>query len=835
MATRIYLSFYRAQQACLATAVACAAMVLAGIAWPVHGEASGPTGEPIMVIDRTSIELSGLTTLSQLLSSRSAFNVFGINGLSSAIGGAYLVDGRPVTGLDFSTFPLSSVERIELWEEGATHFSGHIGDGTINIVRRRAFEGTEVLGGLGRPDSSGMDFNAGSALWGGPMGAGRIVVGVDHVFGEEVRDSERSYTRTKFTDSLAGSQGVSIAGNTLFVGDDSYALGDCDPSVYTGPLKNGTGEACGYPYSDIAWFAEYPRTQRESVFAHADLALGENTEIYLDVLWARSRTRYTWAPPPGTFTFDVPPGSPIGSALEAALPGLVISSDDSVTLAHRFVGHGNRGWRWDWDDRSFVVGMRGQISEHLGYDAHVRHYREHGLEQGKTFVSEELAKAVVLSGEYDFLNPLSTEPAHLEAIHRTSVHSRQSYDQEITVIHTALDGTALALPGGPIRWTAVFEFEDYAFRDVVHHRDFENREYEATEVLGSSGSSVKADRHVKLAQAAASLPVLPGLEVVLTGRLRDYDDIGSTTAWRAAGHYRANDALSLRLHTDYSEFSPGVRQLYESERNSFPWVRDCKAYIENPEACVEEVSVLQVKTEDVGNPNLETSKANTVGIGATLRLGPMYVAADWYRQKIWNRSSRPSVQHLVDLENRDQELPDGAQILRVGGSETGAIEKIVRPLSNHRDNDGRSQGIAWRAGADWETAWALLDLDINYLRTIDSYSRVEGVKQPGDFPSHRAHVVLRAVRGDWSASWNAHSRSGYYNAARTGRWGSWSGHDLALQWRRAYGMQGLELTAGVLNVDDRKPSLNPANPNNPALDYDSTRGRTYFVSASFGW
>jgi len=197
------------------------ALVLACMALPVHSQGSAQTLKPVAVIDRMAIELSGMTTLSQLLSSRSAFNVFGINGLSSAIGGTYLVDGRPVTGLDFSTFPLSSVERIELWEEGATHFSGHIGDGTINIVRRRAFEGTEVLGGLGRPDSSGMDFNAGSALWGGPMGAGRIVVGVDHVFGEEVRDSERSYTRTKFTDSLAGSQGVSIAGDTLFVGDGS--------------------------------------------------------------------------------------------------------------------------------------------------------------------------------------------------------------------------------------------------------------------------------------------------------------------------------------------------------------------------------------------------------------------------------------------------------------------------------------------------------------------------------------------------------------------------------------------------------------------------------------
>ena len=788
-----------------------------------------------MVIDRVAIEMSGLTTLSQLLSDRSVFNVFGIRGLSSSIGGTYLVDGRPVTGLDFGIFPLSSVERIELIEEGATRFRGQIGSGTINIVRRRDFRGSEVSTGLGRPDSTGMDSNAGSALWGGPVGRGRVLAGIDHAFSEEVRSSERSYTHTRFSDSLAGSQGVSTAGNTLFVGEDSYALGPCDPSVYTGPLKNGDGQACGYPYADVAWFSEYPRTQRESLFLLADHPLGENAELYLDVLAARTRTRYTWAPSPGTFTFDVPQHSPVRDALEAAVPGLEIPVGGSVTVAHRFVGHGTRNWRWDWDDRNLVAGIRGELAGGLGYDAHIRHYRARGVEQGDTFVSEELATAEILSGEYDIVNPLSMEPAHLAAIHRTSLHSRQNHDQEITVLHAALDGTAWALPGGPVRWTTAFEYEDYAFRDVVHHRDFENRVFDVTQVLGSGGAIVRADRHVMLAQAAAALPVLPGWELVLTGRHREYDDVGGISAWRVASHYQANDVLSIRLHTDHAELSPGVRQLYELDRNVFPYIRDCKAHVNDLEACVEQAAVVQVKTEDVGNPDLAPSKARTVGIGAALHFDALYLTADWYRQKAWNQASRPGAQHLVNLENRGEDLPQGAQVLRIGGSETGAIEKITRPLFNQRDNDTRTEGLAMRAGAKWEHAWALLDLDIRYLRTIDSQSRVQGVKQPGDFPRHRAHAVLRASRGDWMASWNAHTMSGFYNATHTGRWGSWTGHDLALQWRGAYGLQGLELTAGVLNIDDRKPALNPANPNNPNLSYDSVRGRTYFLNASLGW
>ena len=812
-----------------------AALLLACMAWPVHSQSPAQTPEPVAVIDRMAIELSGLTTLSQLLSSRSAFNVFGIRGLSEAIGGSYRVDGRPVTGLDFSIFPLSSVERIELIEEGATRFRGYTGDGTINIVRRRGFQGSEVSAGLGRPDQPGIDSNAGSALWGGSVGRGHVLVGIDHVFSEEVKNSERSYTRTRFADSLAGAQSVSIAGNTLLVGDDSYALGACDPQVYTGPLESSSGEVCGYPYGNIAWFSAYPRTQRESVFLHAGHPIGEHAEFYLDVLAAQTRTRYTWAPSPGTFALDVSQTGPVRDVLEAAVPGLAIPADGSVTLAHRFVGHGTRNWRWDWDDRNLVAGIRGALAGGLGYDAHIRHYRVRGAEDGKTFVSEERATAEILSGDYDIVNPLSMEPAHLAAIRRTSLHSRQNYDQEITVLHAALDGSALALPGGPVRWTAAFEFEDYSFQDVVHHRDFENRVYDVTKVLGGGGALVDADRQVMSAEAAASLPVLEDWELVLTGRLRDYDDVGGTPAWRASSHYRVNDAFRFRLHSDYTEISPGVRQLYESDRNVFPYVRDCKAYLDDPQACVDQAPVLQIKTEDVGNPNLVPAKARSVGIGATLRFASMFLTADWYRQKVWNQASRPSPQSLVNLENRGLALPQGAQILRVGGSETGTIEKIVRPLMNHRDNDSRTEGLALRAGAAWETAWALLDLDINYLRTIDSQSRVQGVKQPDDFPRHRAHAVLRARRGDLTASWNAHSMSGYYNPTRTGRWNSWTGHDLALHWQGAYGLQGLRLSAGALNVGDRKPASNPANPNNPVLSYDSVRGRTYFINASLGW
>ena len=811
------------------------AAALAVAPLPARAAGADPERRVIATIDRTAIEMSGMTTLSQLLSDRSRFNVFGIQGLSNAIGGSYLVDGRPDSGLNFSTLPLSAVERIELLEEGATHYSGYIGDGTINIVLRRDYDGVEVSAGIGRPVRPGVDSNRGSALWSGKMGRSRILVGIDHVFSEEVRESDRHYTRTKYADSIAGAQGVSIAGNTLFVGDNRYSLGACDPAVYTGPLRSGPGQACGYAYADTAWFNSYPRSERKSLFLYADHPLRDGGELYLDTLVSQTRTRYIWAPPAAQFSFDVPNDNPVRQALIDAVPGLNIPDGGRVSIAHRFVGHGNRDWRWTWDEHNLALGIRGEFASGLGYDAHIRHYRNAGVEKASTFVSQRLAEAAILSGDYDIVNPLSTEPDHLEAIRRTALSKTRDSVTESWIVRTALDGTAFVLPGGPVRWSAAVRLQDYELRDVVTHRDSEKRFYEATEVFGGGGATVVADRRVASAQVASALPLLPGWELMLTGSLGNYNDIGRTVGWRIANRYRPSGALTFRTYLDYGEFSPSARQLHESASKTFPYVRDCKEYPADKQTCVEQVSRDQVTNENVGNPNLDPSEARAVGIGATFRFGALFLAADWYRQKTSNNPSRPSAQSLVDLESKGEKLPDGAEVVRVGGTQAGKIEKLVTPLFNRKDNDSETEGVALRAGAAWDTDWAALNLDVNVLRTIDSESRVAGVKQPGDFPRHRAHGALRVSRGDVTASWNVHAVSGYWNSTRTGRWGSWTGHDLALQWRSAFGIDGLNLTGGVLNVGDREPALNPANPNSPALSYDSVRGRTFFLNASISW
>ena len=211
--------------------------------------------------------------------------------------------------------------------------------------------------------------------------------------------------------------------------------------------------------------------------------------------------------------------------------------------------------------------------------------------------------------------------------------------------------------------------------------------------------------------------------------------------------------------------------------------------------------------------------------GATASFGAFSLGADWFEIELSDVASQLSAQSLVDREVAGN-LPPGAEVQREGGR----ITRIVSPLYNSGETE--IAGIELRAGAAWETDWAALAFDVRGLRTTRYESRVAGREQPGDYPRDRVHASLRASRGGVTAIWSLHAVSGYRNETRTGRYEGWRGHDVALRWRGPFGIDRLNLAGGVLNVGDRGPSINPAEPNEPLLRLDSVMGRTLFLNAT---
>ena len=786
---------------------------------------------PVHVITRQDIELSGAQNVRDLLQSRAVFNSFGLYRSSVAGSGrrVILVNGRRVSYSAFDTeaFPLSAIERIEILSgDAAALHGGHAVGGAINIVLRSGFKGVEVRAGAARPGQEGADSGQGSFVWGGALGQGRAVVGVDLVRREEIRDADRDYSRGSWTPggSFADARNISTGGNTAFItppGGSTIArpLGACEGSEYVSGLTNPRsrpGVGCGFDYTAIKWHLGWERLEREGLFLSAEHPLGGNADVYLDARAAQSESTLLYAPSVGDFVF-----TPSQSLRDRLLQDPAIDAlPDTIRVAHRFVAHGNREWVTDVEERDLTLGVRGELGE-VGYDAHVRYYLNDLKVGGDTFVSESAIQRAINGGRYDIENPFSTDPNHLAAVRQTSLTFAQEQVAEYTAARASFNGKTFPLPAGDVLWAAGAEIASQDWKNVRDYRDASGDSYPATDVLGSGGGSSQGDRTTFSAFGEISLPLVKDLDVTLAGRHDDHDDVGGTFSGQVAGRYRLNKNLAFRASWGAGGRPPALDVLHLRELVNYPHVCDVKSHTGDRSAC----DVTQVERVDSGNPNLDPDDAKSLSIGAEANMGPFTVNFDWFRVNVADAPESWPSQDILDFEAKGN-LPAGVRVIRDGD----VIDRIEGTYANIGETD--VEGIDLRARVAWKTDLADMAFDLRWLHVTENETRVSGEPVPDDYPRDRVHTSFRVSRGRLTANWSAYGVSGYEGPRRTGRFKKWVGHDLTLGLRDAFGLRGLELIGGVLNVADRGPSIAP---NDEQLTFVSVQGRTLFLNARYAF
>ena len=707
-------------------------LVAASPAAPALAEEADPV-RPMTVIDRTDIEMSGLTSVSELLFRRLSVNGFGLHrpfvlGTGRA---AVLINGRHIsdTTLELSTLPLSAVERVEVLSGGAPALHGeHAIAGAVNIVLRRDYEGVEATAFAGRPTDVGGDAEQGSALWGGMVGDGHVTIGVDVYRSEEIPDAAREHSRAKWTPdgTFADATGVSVGGNTVFItldndtpndrSDDSTIarpLGDCPADTYTGVLIHSLGTGCGFPYANVSWSTA--RYERESLFLTVDQPLNGSTDAYLDARIATDELLERYAPSVGTFSVEA-------TALADHLPttGEVGTYRDTVRVAHRFLGHGNREWLTTLDEYDVTLGLAGEVTDGIGYDTHLRYYRHDSAVDGNTFVSESAIQQIIQDGRYDVVNPLS--PDNQEAIHESSLRLTRERVTERRTVRATLDGPMAALGGGEARWAAGVEVAAEEWKDVHAYRDRSGRSYEAKDILGAGGIQGEGKRQSWSGFAEVSLPVRADWDVELVGRGTDHDDVDATYSFEVASSYRVNDELTLRGAWDRSSKPPSLRDLHFSS-NDFPWVCDRTSYSGPLDDC----PVRQEERVSSGDPNLEPDEAESFSLGASMDLEPLFLSADWFQITLADVPTQLSAQLIMDLEV-ERALPPGVAVMREGDT----ITLIESPVVNSGESD--VSGVDMQARLGWETGWADMVLDTRWLHVSKHEARAAGRRLPGDHP-----------------------------------------------------------------------------------------------------
>ena len=433
-------------------------------------------------------------------------------------------------------------------------------------------------------------------------------------------------------------------------------------------------------------------------------------------------------------------------------------------------------------------------------------------------MSEGLIRAAIEDRRYDLENPLSSARAHRDAVRETSLRLFRDLLTYRNTARAALDGTAFALPGGPVRWTAgaALGWLEERDRTVFRAGDGVRRE----DPLDMSATVYAGGRRTASLFFGLDLPLHRAWTVALAARRDGHSDVGALWSYRAASVWRPHRNLSLRGSWAAGRRAPRLVDLHARGALSFPDLCDTAAYTGPLAGC----DGLQIKTENTGNTALGPDRRQAWSLGATARLGFLTLGADWFHIERSDAPGRTSPQTLVDLAAQGRALPAGAAVIR----DAGRISKIVNPLVNTAEST--VAGIDFRADAGWRTGPFDTGIALRWLHMTESEARVAGTVLPGDFPRNRVEAALRAGRGGLTVGWTVRAVSGYVNSAGSGRYKAWVGHDLVAHWRDAFGLKGLMLGAGVLNVADRGPSVDSADPEIADARLDSVRGRTAFVS-----
>ena len=829
----------------LVTVLVLAALLSVG---QVNADSLGPNPQIIAQYDRDFIERSGAQTYQEMLDT-GILRYFFTGGRDLLV----MVNGRPyaTTAQNLDTIPLSAVERIEvLRPESLGTVGGHAAvRGAFNLVLREDLEGIEVRAVTRMPSKDGGDARQGSMVWGGATeSGGHLTIGLDVLSRNHIPGGAREHSRSEWEEggSFADAKNVSTGGNTLYVFDivgeggnlRSVSLGDCNPNLgYTGPLSNPSGirngdKGCGYAYGDTWWDTE--EYEQDNIIMNFRQPIEDDVEFLMDANFTSGQSKFRYAPSVGTFLIRPNTNllNKINLEAKKAVPEFTADAGDYFSVAHRFIGHGNRDWVTDYDEFDVSATVNGQLNDNLGYEAQISAFRLDGLVVGDTFVATEDIAEEIRVGNYDLTNPLSDNAEHKAAIERTSVRELIDFSSQDTRLRLALKGKGLSIGDRSSDWTAGVEFADvkshnqFSFQSndgTPLTKDREGKDFTVDSILGSGGYNYAGKRDTAGAFAEMTLPLAAAMEVRAAGRVDKYDDIGTLRSWRLGAEYFANDIVTLRGSWSTGDNAPSMLYLYAKESQDYPYVR-CVPDLSSTKDANElrdcdTANWVQLKRITTGGQNLKPSDSERISLGVEARKGPFYFVADWYRLKTLDLPGRynPSLAirkyDVCGGEGDDIEAPC---IERTGDGSGRPIihDEFVNII------DTEVKGLDTRFGARTETDWGFISMR-GFWRYVDSSDE--------PLPRHAVRIVPSVGRGDFTAYWAFNYRS-EIDASYGGEFSSWTGHDLTFDWKNAFGYENMRFTAGVYNVTDTKLSTNPANPTQHDGPTAAGWGRTFFAT-----
>ncbi|TDK24460.1 TonB-dependent receptor [Luteimonas aestuarii] len=782
---------------------------------------------PVTVITREAIEVSGKTTVADLLQN-STFNSFGSNKPASGssaqsmselslrgLGGGrslILIDGRRLplspqfseAGSDLNSIPLAAVERVEILTDGASAIYGAdaIG-GVVNIITRKDFNGVEATVGIGNAQYGG-DTESGSVVAGIAGERGRMLGGVSYA------NRDISYIRN--LPWMQGRRGPSSNANNYYVPAVNPINGNVSPGKFISSVPGGCdnpgfwqdGAVCRYDYNLVA--ADTASLEQKSLFLRGDYQITDDWSVYLN----SSLTRVS------SFGRFAPTLADTGIFIPAASPNNTTGQD--VVLKHRFAAIGPRDNFDDTDTYDTTLGFNWQATDSVAVDFGIRRAESKFQSLGRNYVNIPIATALIQSGQYNIFDPLGNPESVLGAVRATTGRDSFFKEDEIYAIGTF---DLFELSGGLSGLVVGAEHHKQDFADIYDSQS------EAGNIGGSSGNSSSGSRDYTSAYFEWLLPFTSQFEVNVAARYDSYSDFGDSFVPKISLRYQPLDRLTLRASYGEGFRAPPLTILNSKDAFSADSVVDADtaiAYGQPPG------STLQIDGLRVATPDLEPEDSKQWSAGVVWDPTDwLSLKLDYYNIELTNSIRFFSAQTVINRERNGTFLP--ASLYTVRDPVTNALLQVRAGYANEGfiETDGFDFSAVTRLdlGAYGSLRNNLQVSWINKFETGGPNSDTTDFINTTDTPQWRATLLNEWEKGNFSLAWaiNAMDQTvsytedylvndlGYtcqdivdfgYLSTNCGNDKAYITHDVSVSYKAPW--EG-RFTIGAINVTGKEPRL----------------------------
>lgn len=638
---------------------------------------------------------------------------------------------------DLASIPMNAVERIEVLKDGASSIYGADAiAGVINIILYPSWTGSKAtaqvgtsqhgggtqtsatfITGVGNLDTNNynaymsFEYEEDQPIWNrdrkspldscDPPGLANECVGgaaiTPSIYGAE---APAIVTRTNADggpDLLSGDQ-VGPLANPGFPGTSFEPIRACPTPVTFAGTGPGTGTGCSY--NQVALYNQIqPQTTRYGLDSRITVNFTPTTTGYVNVMYDQVRMvsnsglpasaggpvpssgppQITNLSPVNTTNIVLPPMLPggglnpndifakdcTGQTAPGPAPGVYDPTCPYALIDYTFGPLPGFGWETDVNHNlRAVASLNGAISENWNYNTALT--LEHTWLDINNFgyLNIPQLEQDVTDGTYNFIDPSQNSQQVLSTIsppiHKVATTNLDEWDGSI-------NGTIAELPGGPL---------GLAFGAQWRYESIDNPELNpGNEALGLGSAQTFGQHNVAALFGEMDVPLLPSLEVDVSGREDHYSDFGSAFSPKVGIKWTPTQQLMFRGTYSRGFRAPGFAENGSSSSLGFTTFTPPQSFIDehcaagsSPPGCKPDpyAQSFQIALLNAANPNIKPERSRNYTLGMVFQpFSSFSGTVDYYNILKTNLIAPPATAALLSAFFAGSPLPPGSVILDV--------------------------------------------------------------------------------------------------------------------------------------------------------------------------